>query len=116
MHYDGIVAVIALTAVSLSAFPLGSPRPVTLDAIASSVDDLVKRDLSLAVIADKKQNARRTPAEPNPIPASLDQFNGTITDNAGEGETASFYWRFWPFFFRAESPAESSSSAPTEDS
>lgn len=53
MHYSGIVAVVALTATGLLAFPLGNPRLVTADAIARSVDDLVKRDPSLDFKDDK---------------------------------------------------------------
>lgn len=47
MHYRGIIAVLALTAATVLAFPLGSSRLATSDAIARSVDDLVKRDPSL---------------------------------------------------------------------
>ena len=58
MHFIRIVAVTALAATGVFAFPLDSRRLVTADAITSPADNLVKGDLAFDGIDDKKYYVR----------------------------------------------------------
>lgn len=60
MHYSWTVAVVALVATSVSAFPLGRRGLVTADVISIPADDLVKRNYALDTADDKKHDVRRS--------------------------------------------------------